>query len=490
MANFLKKRWVMVLVSVLIVAAAVSLSLYRDSLTRMLDKAEYSDLSNAFKESAEEGAFTSQSSLKEFITEWADSIGLEYRIDKSGNIIFSKDATDRKKKISPTVVCVSYNYETAKENSRLLAGAAMIAKADIASGSRAVIFVNDEQNNGDGYKHLSKKFFKRKAKVIYLDYGSSAYISNSSFGKKNSVINIKAGRYEPECDTAVKVHISGIDTGIIGTGISKHPDPVSALGTLLARLKSKSAVFQLADFEVGTNGNMYPTSMDATIMLNSYAVSSFTKYIDKRIKAWEKAYGKDYENLTYTYEVIDDPELLPTESYSRKATARLANVLYTLQSGLYKYEENDDIPEGREAGDVCGINAVTGLHAEEGYICVDLMTQAYDDNYMDRIMNDNTASAELFDCSLSETSSIPRFLNEKDSLRRTLISTYYKLNDSSSTGGTLKSDYDNYFTPCSYLSAKNENADVIHLRLNPDNSSSMINTIIYYIAYKGNNFLL
>ena len=490
MANFLKKRWVMILVAVLITAAVVGLSIYRDSMTKMLDKAEYSDLSNAFKESAEEGYFTSQSSLQEFITKWADDIDLEYKIDKAGNIIFSKDATERKKKISPTVVCVSYNYETARENARLLAGAAMIARADITSGSRTVIFVNDEQNNGDGYKHLSKKFFKRKAKVIYLDYGSSAYISNSSFGKKNSEISIKAGRYEPECDTAVKVHISGIDTGVIGTGISKHPDPVSALGTLLARLKSKSAIFQLADFEVGTNGNMYPVSIDATIMLNSYNVSSFTKYIDKRIKAWEKAYSKDYEELTYTYEVIDDPEKLPTESYSRKATARLANVLYTLQSGLYKYEESDDIPEGREAGDICGINAITGLHAEDGYIYVDIMTQAYNDTYMDRIMSDNTASAELFDCKLSETSSVPRFLNEKDSLKRTLISTHYKLNSSSSSGGTLKSDFDNYFTPCSYLAAKNENADVIHLRLDPENSSSMINTIICYIAYKGNNFLI
>ena len=490
MANFLKKRWVMFVVAVLVITVVVGISLYRDSLTRMLDKAAYSDLSNAIKESAEEGAFTSQSSLQEYITKWADENSLEYKTDKSGNIIFSRSATERKKKISPTVVCVSYNYETAKENSRLLAGAAMIAQADITSGSRTVIFVNDEKNNGDGYKHLSKKFFKRKAKVIYLDYGSSSYISNSSFGKKNSTIKIKAGRYEPECDTAVKIHISGINSGVIGTGIAKHPDPVSALGTLLARLKSKSVIFQLADFEVGNNGNMYPVSIDATIMLNSYAVSSFTKYIDKRIKAWEKAYGKDYEDLSYTYEVIDDPESLPTESYSRKATARLANVLYTLQTGLYKYEESDNIPEGREAGDICGINAITGLHAEDGYICVDLMTQAYDDIYMDRIMNDNTASAELFDGSISETSSVPRFLNEKDSLQRTLISTHYKLNSSSSAGGTLRSEYDNYFTPCSYLSAKNENADVIHLRLDPESSASMINTIICYIAYKGNNFLI
>ena len=196
MVNFLKQRWVMVLVSILVISVVVGISLYKDSLTKMLDTAEYSELSNAFKDSAEEGAFTSQSSLQEYITKWADDNGLEYRTDKSGNIIFSKDATDRKKKLSPTVICVSYNYETAKENARLLAGAAMVAKADITSGSRSVIFVNDEQNNGRGYKHLSKKLFKRKAKVIYLDYGSSAYISNSSFGKKNSSIRIKAGRYD------------------------------------------------------------------------------------------------------------------------------------------------------------------------------------------------------------------------------------------------------------------------------------------------------
>jgi hypothetical protein len=38
-------------------------------------------------------------------------------------------------------------------------------------------------------------------------------------------------------------------------------------------------------------------------MLNSYALPSFTKYIDKRIKAWEKAYGKDYEE-----ELVVEPE--------------------------------------------------------------------------------------------------------------------------------------------------------------------------------------
>ena len=244
----------------------------------------------------------------------------------------------------------------------------MIAGTDTNAGRKTVVFVNDKQNTGSGYRHLSKKLFKNKAKVIYMDYASSAYMSNSSFAKKKSSISVKAGRYEPSCDSAVRIHISGLDSDIIGTGITKHPDPVSALSTLLTRLKSKSAIYQLADFEIGTNGDMYPVSLDATIMLNSYAVPSFTKYLDKRIKAWDKAYGGDYEELSYTYELIEDPEQMPQEAYSRKATEKLTNVLYTIQSGLYKYESDDSIPEGRAEGDVYGINAVTGIRAADGAI--------------------------------------------------------------------------------------------------------------------------
>ena len=98
---------------------------------------------------------------------------------------------ERKKNISPTVVCVSYNYETAGENAKLLAGAAMIAADDMTSGRRTVIFFNDEQNNGTGYRSVSSKYFKNSPKVIYLDYGNSSYISRSSFARNYSSIKIK-----------------------------------------------------------------------------------------------------------------------------------------------------------------------------------------------------------------------------------------------------------------------------------------------------------
>ena len=118
------------------------------------------------------------------------------------------------------------------------------------------------------------------------------------------------------------------------------------------------------------------------------------------------------------------------------------------------------------------------------------MSQAYNDAYMERIISDNTAAAELFENNITETSSIPVFLNQKDSLSRTIISTYYKLNNSSAGGGALLTDMDNYFTPCSYLAVRAPKADIVHLRFNSDDASRMINTLLCYIAYRGNNLIL
>ena len=486
MINFIKQHKLPVAAVILFICIAVALSLYGARNTDILNKSEYNDFVKDMKEKADAGYFTGQDVLSGYITSWADENGLEYKVDKAGNIIFTDEAVERKKNISPTVICASYNFETIKDNVRLLASAAMIAKTDLDAGRKTVVFVNDEQNTGSGYRKLSKKLFRNKAKVIYMDYGSSSYMSTSSFARKKTTVRVKAGRFEPSCDSAVRIHISGLDSAVIGTGITKHPDPVSALGNLLARLKSKSAIYQLADFAIGTNGDMYPVSMDATIMLNSYALPSFTKYIDKRIKAWEKAYGGDYEHLSYTYEIIDDPEQMPQEAYSRKATEKLTNVLYTLKSGLYKYEKDDNIPEGKSEGDICGINAVTGIRAVDGAICIDILTQAYDDEYMQKIIDDNTAAAELFDCTLKEGSSVQRFLNERDSLSRTFRSTFYKVNGTINTNSVLITEADNYFTPCSYLAAKNKNADIIHLRLNNDQAKMITNSILCYIAFKGN----
>ena len=477
-----------ILLILLIILAVAGVSVYRSRTTKLLDKEVYSEFKEAIEavRDSEEGGFADQQALVDMIEQWADSRSLEYKEDKHGNIIFNKPASERKKNITPTLVAVSINYETAADNPQVLASAAAIAASDIESGRRTVVFFNDEQSLAKGYKGINKKYISSKTKVIYLDRGSSSYISTASFQQRDSVVTVPAELEENPCDTAVRISISGIRSGVIGPGINKRPDPVSALSSLLTRLKSKSVDCRLAGVTIGSNGNMYPVSLDVVITLNSYNLSSFTSYIDKRIKAWEKAYGDTYEDLKYEYEVIDDEESLPETVYTAETTDKLTGILYTINSGSYKYSESDALPEGKEAGDVYGYNCVTGLYAGDEDIRLTLITQGANDLFADRICNDNKAAAELYECGYEQTGKISEFINDKDSLARTFKTTFEKVNKNDAADVTLPYETDNCFTPCSYLAAKNGKADIIHIRMKSSHASKIANTILCYIKAKGN----
>ena len=491
MGNLLKSNKFRIILIVVAAALVAAYSMYASRSTKLLDKNAYNDFKDAVNEVAESeaGGFKDQEELRKFITSWADEYGLKYITDEYGNIIFDKEPARLKRNVTPTLVCVSMNYQTACDNAQLYASAAAIALTGIDSGRQTVIFVDDEQNLGKGYKGLDPGYITDKSKVIYMDKGSSLYLSTASFEKLFSHFTIKAAREENVCDTAVKVTIKGIPSAVVTTNITKQPDPISVLSSLMSRLKGKSAIYRLADVSIGSNGDMYPVSMEATFCLNSYASSSFTSNLDKRIKSWEKAYGKDNEDFEFSYEVIDDPEALPKTTYDAATTDRLAGILYTVKSGTYKYEASDVIPENREVGDVYGINCMLGIEASEKKIIVRMMTQGAGEMYTNRMVFDNMAAAELYECKYKEDSRIARFENDKDSLSRTFKKTYDKVNDTTSASSALVLDTDNFFTPCSYLAALNGSADIIHLRMNSATASKVANTVLCYIKTKGNTSL-
>lgn len=476
-----KFRIAVILFIVLIVAGV---SIYRSKNTKLLDKEAYTGFRSAIEEFA--GDFSCQQDLMDFIESWADEHSLKYKEDKYGNIIFNKSAIKRKKNVTPTLIAVSMNYETAADNTQVLAAAAAIAVSDLESGRRTVVFCNDEQGLAKGYKGLSDKYISSKTKVIYLDKGSSTYLSTGSFQQRYTEVSIPAKREDNPCDSAVKITISGIKSNVIGPAISKQPDPFSAFSSLLTRLKSKSVDCRLADLEVGSNGNMYPVSLEATIVLNSYNMSSFTSYIEKRIKAWEKTYGSDYEGLVFTYELVEDENAMPEKVYTAKTTDRLTGILYTIRSGSYRYSESDAIPEGKKVGDIYGINCITDIETNAKSITIPVIIQGVNDPFTERILNDNKAAAELYKCTYSETYRIDAFSNNRDKLSRTFKSTYEKVNKGSVTESAISLITDNFFTPCSYLQEKNAKADIIHIRTKGSSAPDISNTILCYLKAKGN----
>lgn len=488
MKGFLSRNKIWITLFLLAALVTAGVSIYKSKSTKLIDKAVYSGFRSAVEELASSGTggFADQQELVSFIENWADENSIEYKEDKYGNIIFNKPAIKRKKNVTPTLIAVSMNYETAADDPQILAATAAIAASDVESGRRTVVFFNDEQGLARGYRGLSKKYISSKTKVIYLDSGSSTYLSTGSFQQRYTEISIPAAREKNSRDTAVRITISGIKSDMIGPRINRQPDPFSAFSSLLTRLKSKSVDCRLADVSIGSNGNMYPVSLEATITLNSYNLASFTSYIDKRIKAWDKAYGSDYEGITYSYEVIEDEEELPSRVYDAETTDRLTGILYTIRSAAYRYTENDALPEGKEVDDIYGINCLTDIQAGKNEIKIPVIIQGVDDPFTERILNDNKAAAELYGCSYSETGKVGAFSNTRDKLSRTFKRTYEKINDGSVSDSVIEVTTDDYFTPCSYLQAKNSNADIIHLRAKGSAASGLANTILCYIKAKGN----
>lgn len=475
-----------IILAVLLIVAMVSIR--RSGSTKLLDKQAYSEFKTSIDELEGSGteAFASQQELMKFISDWADGRSLAYKTDRYGNIIFNKPAIKRKRNVTPTLIAVSMNYETAADNSQILAAAAAIATSDIDSGRRTVVFFNDEKGLSEGYKGISDKYLTSATKVIYLDKGASTYLSTGSFQQRNTEVRIPAEREDNPCDTAVKISISGIRSNIIGPGINNQPDLFTELSSLLSRLKSKSVDCRLADISIGSNGNMYPVSLETTIALNSYNLSSFTSYIDKRIKAFERDYGSDFEDLEFSYEVIDDEGSLPKRVYSAETTDKLTGILYTIRSGAYRYSESDAIPDGKNEGDIYGINCITDIRSDKKMITIPVIIQGVNDSFTERLLNDNKAAAELYECTFIQNERIEAFENNKDKLSRTFRNTYEKVTDASVAESTIRVITDNFFTPCSYLQEKNSKADIIHIRTTGSSASGIANTILCYIKAKGN----
>ena len=462
-----------------------SFGIYKYQKIRVFNKTQYNELNKSLGTDAE--SFTKQDDLKDYITAWGDAYQVDYTVDDAGNIIFQRESTARKKNVSPTVVMINYNYENAYDNRRALASAFMVAATDMKSGKSTVVFVNNDRNDGSAYATLDASLVPSNSKVIYLDYGKQSYISTRSFCQQDEQIIVDATKEEITCDTAIKISISGIVSDVIDAGISKHTNPISLFSTVLTRLKSKSTICQLADFKVESNGYMYPTGLEATILVNSYAAASVTSYLDKRIESFNKALEEKNPECNYSYEILDsESEDYPQEAYDKNTFDTLTTALYALKNGVYRYDEQDDIADGYEEDSIYGISCIRNMTANDYSINIDVTTQAINDNIMKQLLSDTAAAADLAGCRVVQMDSLPSFNNKKEGLVNTLKSTYVKVNDLSGSNVTLDVTYDTYFTPMTYIKNINNKADIVHIKESSKSAAVLTNMLLCYIETKGN----
>lgn len=481
MNNYSRKKKAIFITIGIFVVIMLAFSIYRTSKMKLFDKSAYNALHKSIEASAD--SFKKQQDLCDFISTWADEQGLKYEIDDAKNIIFTQKAIKKKEKISPTVIVVNYNYENALDNKKVLASAAMVAATKIKSGKTTVIFVNNKNDDGSSYYYLDKKYFPNKAKVIYLDYGKAMYASTKSFASAVQTISIPTSTEDVTCDTAIKIKIKGLDSDCVDTSINKRVNPISLLSTVLTRLKSKSTICQIADIKVNNKGKMYADSLEATVLINSYSVESFTKYLDKRIEKFNKACDDD--TCTYTYKILKENKM-PETAYSAETFNSLTTLLFTVENGALRFDEESVIPDDYEIDDIHTITCPTELKTEEEQLYLKVYSQAVNSDYLNQALKDNSTAAKLSNCSIVSSSKISAFRNKKAALLHKLQQAYFKVSDLYGTSFSLIEDADTYATSMSYLHSINPKMEIVHIKENSKSAAVLTNMIICYIQTKGN----
>lgn len=482
-SNRYHHRRFIIVISIIVVIVLFAF-IYRNIKRGLFVKSDYNDLRDNLLEHSTE--FKSNDELASYITEWADSIKLKYHKDSHDNIIFTSKSTSYKTNVDDVTVCVSYNYKNIDKNIDLLSAAQYIAGSGIRSTKYNVIFFNNDNGNFDGYKNISKKYFPDNARVIYLDQGKSTYASMSSFNEANASYSIANEKEEVTCDSHVHLSISGVATDEITNRISKQPNPITAFGTVLSYLESKASKYELSNIKVTNEGNMFPTSIEVDILVNSYSLESLTKYLDKRAEAFVKKYDDDFPDIDYSYEVIEDDSQMPETCYSPSVCKSINNIIYTFNNGTYRFDEDDKIPTDYKEDDIYGINSIEQIRETEDHIYIDICTQAMSDAYLKLITEENKTIADFSECKYVERGTQEAFSNSDTSLYNDISFTYFKVNDLISKNIIIKQKEDFYFTPCSYIQKLNPDANIIHLCVSEDSIGLITNTILYYIESRGN----
>ena len=481
-----KRRRILLAVIFLIVISLFACSVYMQSqLFASVDKHDLTTLTEELTLATEN--IHSTDKMKKLLTDWCEDNDIKYKVDSNKNIIISKEADNAKDDMEVTVLAAEYNGKDLVDNISALAAAEYFAKHGLNGGDVHVVFLNNDGNYHTGARNLSKKYVPKNARIILLTGGDSTRISNASFASSLQTVSIPYTSVSNSCDSAIQIRIGGLETGVPSDSISKQTNPITQLGTVLTWLKTKSTTFQLADVKVESNGNMYPTAITATILINSYSLESVSAYLDKRIESFEDDNKDDYPDSYYEYEEITNN--IPTEAYSKKATNRLTTFLYTFKNGTYRFDE-ENLPEDGdyEENDLYGVNCVENLWTEDGALKLRINTSALNKDYLQQITTENQEAATLSKVSIETNVTYASYSNEESTLQTLIQNAYAKVNDTSTVDSSIKEKTDSSFTAMTFLSAKNKNTDAVHIRLSNETDVKTVNAILNYPMMDRNIF--
>lgn len=467
-----KKFIIFITILAVIVVSLASYGAHRLSqLYNITDKRELNNMADEI--ASHQDDIKNTEAITKLLTDWCDVNNLKCTVDSNKNVILSSKASNRKDGTPTSVVAMEYNAKTFQQDIYAYASAEYLATHGMNGSDVKIIFLYNDKNLHTGARNLSRKYISKNSRIVLLGQGDDVSISRNSYATALQTVSIPYHKKARYCDSALRIRIGGLNAAAPSGSTLKQTNPISSLSTILTRLRSKSISFQLADLKVQDNGNMSPTGIEATILLNSYSIESVTSYLDDRIEDFEDDNKKDFPDSYYEYSELKN---LPAYAYSDNATNKLSNFLYTVKSGAYRFDK-ENVPDGFEEGDLYGFNNIQNLYTKNGNLCVRLSTSAQDSRYLEQIVKENRTAASLSDVKLETEITDSPYQNSSSNLYQLIEDAYSKVNDTSTVDATIPEENDETFTVMTFLASKSKGTDVVHITTTDKAAARVLNAL-------------
>ncbi|MEF9922687.1 MAG: hypothetical protein RR769_07165, partial [Anaerovoracaceae bacterium] len=329
-----------------------------------------------------------------------------------------------------------------------------------------VIFTCEPDRDFAGVSKLSDSYFAKDTKVICLGQSTKKLVSNNSSAMATYTLSHDADYVKPKNDVAYKIKIEGLNGGIPDTKITSYPNPIKALGDLLAYFKTNSLIYELSKFNGGSSATTYAKDASMTVVINENDIDKFISRMDNVIETFEDSNREDHENFTYTYEKVDTPKKV----LASNDNDNFVSLLYTILDGVYYKDDN---------GDIVSIASVGSIKFAKGKYTIGVSANSLTDSNLTEISQSLETICSLCDAKYKQESTINKWNSPEDSTFITSISSAYRMY----SGDTMELVDSVPATACSVIQEKLPNSQIIYMGLSEKNKFDCTGTIIKYLEY-------
>lgn len=301
-------------------------------------KSTKSSIKETFKEDTCEFSLVS-----EYLQSWAESSevsGINVKKVSDTYVVLENPATDDAKKAESTVLQCSVNTTDCENSLDILATSLACLLGPESHGDLRLIVTEYTYGQRIGAQDVPSSYLKGD-NFIGMQYSKEPSVYTSGPDSATCLIRSKASREEPEYDSAYKITME-IDKYTDPSSFDKannYPNPINAVGSLLANYKSSGKLFEIASFSSKAIDGYGPYEASATIVMNSSNEEGFMKKFDKSYENAEDKIKKTESEFTYKVEPVDMPDSVLGE----EAANNLISLMYTLNTGICYQDEDSGL---------------------------------------------------------------------------------------------------------------------------------------------------